>query len=425
MTSIILKLTGAKAQAAVDGPLTAGMVGIPVTIECDDAWEGLTKNLVCRCGEWGPDRGETRMIRSVENVAVVAHEVMQADKYLYLGVEGYSADGKLVIPSTWADCGKIQHGADAGADPSTNPRLPFWAQLQTEIRQIKDHTVTEDQVTAIIEEYLEENPIEVTDPDQNAAPGSGMSTTAANLLIAILRDGVFNSDQSANITALKNTLAASDDGGGTDGDTGGDSGEDTGGDSGEVKPANLLYSWDFTSSVTDSVSGKVAAFGAQLGAAPTRDSSGVHFTANNQYIDLGEIFKPDITIKIDFGVMERQGTNHSRVLSVGTPDANGGIDTGFMYRNTGYWSWYKGSWSANSPATDANVFSEKTLKAYIDSSGIMTVYANEELVGVSTVAFTEDSCTTIQIGSNPGSVGSWATYYNMTVLAVRIYEGEV
>lgn len=137
MTSITLTVTGAKVRASVSGPLTSGMVGVPVAIEYDDAWSGLTKNLVCRCGPWGPGRGETRTVAGIEKTATVAHEVMKADMYLYLGIEGYSADGKIVMPTTWAECGKIQHGANAGADLSTDPRLPFWAQLQTEIRQIK------------------------------------------------------------------------------------------------------------------------------------------------------------------------------------------------------------------------------------------------------------------------------------------------
>lgn len=53
MTSITLILTGASIRSEVDGVLTSGMVGIPVTIRYDDAWNGLIKNLVCRCGKWG------------------------------------------------------------------------------------------------------------------------------------------------------------------------------------------------------------------------------------------------------------------------------------------------------------------------------------------------------------------------------------
>ena len=138
LTSIILKVTGARARASVRGPLTSGMVGIPVTIEYDDAWKGLTKNLVCRCGKWGPGNGETRTILNIGESATVAHEVMRENGNLYLSIEGYSADGKLVIPTTWADCGRILPGADAGADPSADPTLAVWNQLQMEINRIRE-----------------------------------------------------------------------------------------------------------------------------------------------------------------------------------------------------------------------------------------------------------------------------------------------
>lgn len=46
--------------------------------------------------------------------------------------------------------------------------------------------------------------------------GNGLSATAKTLLITILRNGLYNTDQSANITALENALAS-----GGSGDTGG------------------------------------------------------------------------------------------------------------------------------------------------------------------------------------------------------------
>lgn len=149
LTNIKLMVTGAQAWASVTGPLTSGMVGIPVTIEYDEAWDGLTKNLMCRCSPWGSNDGENRTILNVGENATVAHEVMQSDMYLYLGVEGFSSDGQLVIPTTWAKCGKIEYGANTCEDPSTDPELSVWNQLQTEIEQIKENALTKEQVTDI------------------------------------------------------------------------------------------------------------------------------------------------------------------------------------------------------------------------------------------------------------------------------------
>lgn len=122
------------------------MVGIPVTIEYDEAWDGLTKNLVCRCSPWNCDSGETRTILNVEETSVVAHEVMKADMSLYLGVEGFREDGRLVMPTVWARCGTIQYGANADGDPSADPSLPVWNQLQAQIEQINRDGITQEKM---------------------------------------------------------------------------------------------------------------------------------------------------------------------------------------------------------------------------------------------------------------------------------------
>ena len=132
------------------GPLTSGMVGLPVTIEYDEAWDGLTKNLVCRCSPWGSDQGEVRTILNVDQTAVVAHEVMQAGQYLHLGVEGFREDGTLVIPTTWARCEEeIRYGANVDADPSADPTLPMWNQLQAQIEQINRDGITQEKLDEI------------------------------------------------------------------------------------------------------------------------------------------------------------------------------------------------------------------------------------------------------------------------------------
>lgn len=149
MTSIKLTVTGAEAWATVTGILTSGMVGIPVTIEYDEAWDGLTKNLMCRCSPWGSDDGEIRTRLNVGEASTVAHEVMQPDMYLYLGVEGFSADGTLVIPTAWAKCGKIEYGANTCEDPSTDPELTVWNQIQAEMEQIRQDVIPPELVAEI------------------------------------------------------------------------------------------------------------------------------------------------------------------------------------------------------------------------------------------------------------------------------------
>lgn len=78
-------------------------------------------------------------------------------------------------------------------------------------------TITADGVTVEISECGGGN------SGGNVVQGSGLSATAKALLIAILRNGVFVSDQSASITALDAALASS--GGNDDSGGSGDSGE--------------------------------------------------------------------------------------------------------------------------------------------------------------------------------------------------------
>ena len=139
LTSIRLIVRGAKACVEVHGVLTAGMVGIPVTIDCDGSWNGLTKNLVCRGGlGYENFKGVSRTIMGVGTTAKVAPEVMNAGAVLYLGIEGYNADGTLVIPTTWACCGIIQEGVKTEGGPSEDPTLPIWNQLQAQIGAVQD-----------------------------------------------------------------------------------------------------------------------------------------------------------------------------------------------------------------------------------------------------------------------------------------------
>ena len=77
MTSIKLIVRGAEASAEVSGILTAGMVGIPVTIDFDDSWEGLSRNLICRGGlGYENFEGIAKTILGIETSAKVAPEVM-------------------------------------------------------------------------------------------------------------------------------------------------------------------------------------------------------------------------------------------------------------------------------------------------------------------------------------------------------------
>lgn len=147
MTSIQLTLSGALAKATVSGILTAGMGGIPVTIDWDTQWENLAKVLVCRCGN------SSVFIENITASTTIPMGVLQwdalSDNSLFLGVEGRNEEGDLVLPSTMAYCGKILPGAYRDKEQSGNSNLTFSAKGTPE-------TVTWHQCPEAVRLFLEQ-----------------------------------------------------------------------------------------------------------------------------------------------------------------------------------------------------------------------------------------------------------------------------
>ena len=181
MTNIEIRVSGAAAvKGKQDGLLTAGMVGATVRFSFDGLWDGLSKTAVFKCG------GMVRDVIGVEDTARIPAEVLCADTELYVGVEGRSGDGAVVIPTVWVRAAYVYPGANASGDLSTDLTLPVWAQIQAMIGDLaKLHTadksslvaainealrsggsaVDEDTVARLVAEYLEANPPAVKEAD--------------------------------------------------------------------------------------------------------------------------------------------------------------------------------------------------------------------------------------------------------------------
>lgn len=131
MAEITLYLKDAQIRSQVSGILTSGMVGVEVNLCCDESWDGLRKTLVCRAG----DAVKTVLVQN--NRAVVAHETLVAGKWLEIGVEGRNDDDSVVIPTLWERCCIVLPGVDGDADPSADPTMPIWAQLQSRVEALE------------------------------------------------------------------------------------------------------------------------------------------------------------------------------------------------------------------------------------------------------------------------------------------------
>lgn len=106
MTRIKLVCHGGAARAIVTGVITAGMVGVPVEIECDGAWDGLIKTFVAMTAS------KKMVVDFVEGTTVLPFEVLKEGMRLFVGLEGRDESGVIIIPTEWADCGKIKPSAE-------------------------------------------------------------------------------------------------------------------------------------------------------------------------------------------------------------------------------------------------------------------------------------------------------------------------
>lgn len=137
MTSIYITITGARAEAQKTGPLTSGMVGVPVYFTFDPQWEGLNKIPVFRAGSVVKDNALT------DNTSQIPHEVLQsAGETLYIGVEGRSTQGDLVIPTVWASAGRILSGAQATNNTSLTPTPSQFDRFMEQVEQVDEKMET-------------------------------------------------------------------------------------------------------------------------------------------------------------------------------------------------------------------------------------------------------------------------------------------
>lgn len=129
---IELNVTKAKMNATSYETLTSGManaVSVHFTFSSD--WDGLDKTAVFSNG------AETVTLLESEwsgaDTCVVPFEVLQKPfRTVNVGLVGTSGD-TVILPTVWCSIGRVRLGANAEGDPSTDPTLPVWAQLQSEI----------------------------------------------------------------------------------------------------------------------------------------------------------------------------------------------------------------------------------------------------------------------------------------------------
>lgn len=189
----------------------------------------------------------------------------------------------------------------------------------------------------------------------------------------------------------------------------------------------LLYNWDFTQSLMDSVGGTFATLSHYNQTDPTRDSNGLSFTESGQCCDLGAIFAVNRIFEIDFaGCSLPTGTgNHVRSFMVGDTDRT--INGVVLFRDTRWTvynhAWWTGSYSVPSDSL-YTYFANKTVKLAVDADGYIEMFVDDVSLGKSGgTGFTGNNLH-LYLG-NKDTAGNGANFYNVTITGVRVYNAEV
>lgn len=129
----MINIMVSKALAVVTNneTLTSGMIGARVQFTFSEDWDELSKMAVFKAGD------VTKSVVQSEwsdGVCTIPHEVLFTPyEKLYIGVYGTDANNNIVVPTVWAFVGKVRNGVSSDAESSTEPTLPVWAQMQTQV----------------------------------------------------------------------------------------------------------------------------------------------------------------------------------------------------------------------------------------------------------------------------------------------------
>ena len=193
-------------------------------------------------------------------------------------------------------------------------------------------------------------------------------------------------------------------------------------------PTGLLYSWDFTQSLTDSISGKIATTNA------TRDSNGVTFDVFCQYVDFGVTFGRNMTCEIDvdyIGSKQNESIPYRRLFAFGTNGTETNQQTAALVfgRSSGLWHLYTGSqWDERANyGIGYSAFDGKTVKIYVMPDGKVSlstknIGASDDtyvLVSTSTKATLDFTDAKVYMGGTNSD-----TLANARIKGFRVYQGE-
>lgn len=179
----------------------------------------------------------------------------------------------------------------------------------------------------------------------------------------------------------------------------------------------LLYNWDFTKSLTDTVSNQTAV----LNGTATQDSNGIALVAHTDYVTLGTLYAVGRTYELDIadsGTFTTMNNGNGRLL-MHNPPSNWGASQqhslGVCYRGaSATWALYENTWALPETVHALESIKGKTVK-YVVTESAVEFYIDETLIASVLTYVTEDRTMTIGAEAN--------TLIGVTVTGLRVYEG--
>lgn len=158
-------VNGVSVRAEGCEKIPKGIVGAQIGLEfTDGAWDGLQKTVVF-CGS------ETRTVLNAGELVTIPWEVVStAGVDLMVGICGTDPEGTVMIPTLWAELGKVWGAALPSGDPSADPSLPIWAQFLSMVGNL-DQLLTEEKADLVkaVNELAQRENLSIEDIEQQIA----------------------------------------------------------------------------------------------------------------------------------------------------------------------------------------------------------------------------------------------------------------
>ena len=172
----ILKVGLTEAEITMLAPVTAGLKGATLKIRYGHpVWEDLNRRVTFKAGKIA------KYVRDTDGEVQIPWEVLQHHgRTLIVGVTGYSVDDAVVVPTIEIQLTEIQRGSTPADSESTDPTLPIWAQLESDLQKLAENSVGKAELSTEVERQLNET--DFTGPQgPQGPPGNDYVLTEADI----------------------------------------------------------------------------------------------------------------------------------------------------------------------------------------------------------------------------------------------------